>query len=1213
MKHFLQKMWLMALMLLVSVGAAWAQKTYTKVTDASTLKAGDVIILACDDKGTYAGAMGENSYFASVEAKEKAIEITLGGSASGWTLTTSEGVIGTSSAKKLLKDQGTNTWEITISDGNAFIVSTTSTYGTIYFNASSPRFLNYTSAQTKIQIYKVTGNASTTPSEPTWSTTPTSVSVAAGKTASLSYNTNYNGQLYIGSMDEEVATVTTNGKTVTVTGVKEGETTIYFSGNATSSMKALYQTVPVVVTAASDGGNTEVTGGTYTLTDLANLSATDEVLVVWTPQAGGAYALSNDKGTTAAPTAVSVAINNKSITTDAENIVWNVDYNSTDKTFTLYPAGTTDEWLYATNTNNGVRVGTNTNKTFNIKNDYLFHIGTSRYLGVYNNADIRCYTSSGGNIANQTVAFYVKTANGGGDTGGGDTGGGGDTPDFTGFIKNANIDVALNGEQYDISADLNIPKGYDKDPYAIRTTIDGQSQKDGEFACAYPWITFLKVGTYTVHVACVNGSQVLAEGNITVKVYDPNGEVVDPEQPEQNVFASLAELVAAGAPTSTAKTVTVTLTDEEIIGIYKTTTKDGKEYRNGIFFKSGEQQVMLYSHDVPTEWVKGGHVSGTLTNCPWKLYNTNWELCPADWSELTYVAPPVKECTSLTIAGEPTAKEFYTGESFDVAGLTATAHYSDGSTTDVTKNVEWTCTPKVFTTEGNVSVKVTATYEEKTSEEMTYTVTVTKNPYVIAQNFTETSGNIDENISYEAFKGNAANDPISPKDSGYIRLYQNGGYITINGAKGVTISEVILTTGSTYASTTIGTAIDDAEAPTEGTEVAKNSDFKASGLNCNSISFYCLGTDKDHRIDVATIKVKYTKKDISLTEIAISGEGVGKEFIQYAEFDHEGVAVTAKYSDGSSTDVTDKTEFTAPDMTTTGEKTVAVSYTEGGVTKTSSYTINVVSETVKAIHIAATGKTLFRLGESFSSEGLSVTADYNSGRKGIELETDQYTVVAPEMETLGKKEVTVALVADEEITVSYAVNIVPANTIFYESFDTNDGTGGNDGQWKGSIASNNIKSDNTWIFTSASGANQCAKFGAGSTAGSAVTPALGHEGSVTVSFKAAAWDGSYEKTNITVSIDGDDTSVQTIELTKGEWNDYTVTLNGLTAESKVKFAASQSSNNRFFLDEVLISEATEPDATVCVVTNYIEALKKGEAGYTLDGLEAIINGILMKK
>lgn len=790
---------------------------------------------------------------------------------------------------------------------------------------------------------------------------------------------------------------------------------------------------------------------------------------------------------------------------------------------------------------------------------------------------------------------------------------GGDTPTtvttIPNFIKSTTLSLAVGDEKYDVRECLNIPADYDTSAYAITTTINGETQKDGEFACIYPWLVFQKAGTYTVHVvaAAVEGKYLQTEGDITVTV--TGGETPESEK----VYASIAELIADGAPVKEARNVTVTLKDEEIIGIYRV---NNDQYRNGIFFKSGEQQVLLYFRNVPEEWVKGGHVSGTLTNCPWKLYSTNWELCPETgwaWSELTYVAPPVVELANVSISGEPTTKDYYTGESFDLAGLTVTANYSDGSSTDVTKKVDWTVSPEVFTAEGKVAVKVTATYEEKTSEEMTYTVTVTKNPYVIAQNFTETSGNIDENISYEAFKGNAANDPISPKDSGYIRLYQNGGYITISGAKGVTISEVILTTGSTYASTTIGTAIDDAEIPTEGTEVAKNSDFKVSGLNCNSISFYCLGTDKDHRIDVATIKVKYTKKDISLTEIAISGEGVGKEFIQYAEFDHEGVAVTAKYSDGSSTDVTNKTEFTAPDMTTTGEKTVAVSYTEGGVTKTSSYTINVISETVEAIHIAATGKTLFRLGESFSSEGLSVTADYNSGRKGIELETDQYTVVAPEMETLGKKEVTVTLVADEEITVSYAVNIVPANTIFYESFDTNDGTGGNDVQWNGSIASNNIKSDNTWTFTSASGANQCAKFGAGSTAGSAVTPALGHEGSVTVSFKAAAWDGSNEKTDITVSIDGDDTSVQTIELTKGEWNDYTVTLNGLTAESKVKFAASQSSNNRFFLDEVLISEATEPDATVCVVTNYIEALKKGEAGYTLDGLEAIINGILMKK
>ena len=63
MKTLLRKTWLIALLLVLGASAAWAEKTYTKVTDAKTLSAGDVIILACDSKNVYAGPMGDNSYF----------------------------------------------------------------------------------------------------------------------------------------------------------------------------------------------------------------------------------------------------------------------------------------------------------------------------------------------------------------------------------------------------------------------------------------------------------------------------------------------------------------------------------------------------------------------------------------------------------------------------------------------------------------------------------------------------------------------------------------------------------------------------------------------------------------------------------------------------------------------------------------------------------------------------------------------------------------------------------------------------------------------------------------------------------------------------------------------------------------------------------------------------------------------------------------------
>ena len=141
-----------------------AEKVYRLVTDATTLKAGDIILLGCSKEGTLAGSMGTGKYFTSVQGsfsadstkKGEAIEITLGGTESAWTFTTSEGLIGTKGAKALnVKGDGTTTWTITIEKSIANITSTNSSYGTIKYNTANPRFLNYASGQTDIEIYRL--------------------------------------------------------------------------------------------------------------------------------------------------------------------------------------------------------------------------------------------------------------------------------------------------------------------------------------------------------------------------------------------------------------------------------------------------------------------------------------------------------------------------------------------------------------------------------------------------------------------------------------------------------------------------------------------------------------------------------------------------------------------------------------------------------------------------------------------------------------------------------------------------------------------------------------------------------------------------------------------------------------------------------------------------------------------------------------------------
>ena len=140
-------------------------------------------------------------------------------------------------------------------------------------------------------------------------------------------------------------------------------------------------------------------------TSFADLKAGDKVVIVRTSNTN--YAMTNANGTSSAPTAKSVTVSgNKLGTTPESDIVWYVGVDGSNKIF--YTSSDMTSWLYCTNTNNGVRVGANTNKTFTYANNYLKHVGTSRYLGVYINQDWRCYTSNTGNIGNQTFGFFVE-------------------------------------------------------------------------------------------------------------------------------------------------------------------------------------------------------------------------------------------------------------------------------------------------------------------------------------------------------------------------------------------------------------------------------------------------------------------------------------------------------------------------------------------------------------------------------------------------------------------------------------------------------------------------------------------------------------------------------------------------------------------------------------------------------------------------------------
>ena len=264
---------------------------------------------------------------------------------------------------------------------------------------------------------------------------------------------------------------------------------------------------------------------------------------------------------------------------------------------------------------------------------------------------------------------------------------------------------------------------------------------------------------------------------------------------------------------------------------------------------------------------------------------------------------------------------------------------------------------------------------------------------------------------------------------------------------------------------------------------------------------------------------------------------------------------------------------------------VTISYTHEGVTKTATQVVtvhplanltmtwNVAGETsTSKIYVNAQDKYLLALPadpevpEAFGSgyEFIGWTS-----ANSVEKDGSDFT----------------AAVAGTEMSIATEFHAVFAQVnapFFKETFDDCDGTGGNSGGWSGSIATNTVPESisSTWTLSSAKAADECLKLGSGDAKGSAQTPSFSLTGSATLTFKAGAWNSNNEGTTLNISANGatlkqNDAAVSSVTMTKGAWTTYTVDVTDATGTVTIKFEANSSSNNRFFLDEVMVKRGNE--------------------------------------
>ena len=409
-----------------------------------------------------------------------------------------------------------------------------------------------------------------------------------------------------------------------------------------------------VASYTQNGGGT---GGDdhWVLTELADLTSSDVFVIVGNN--GSNYAMSNDKGTGNPPTAVAVTVTGNEITgTVAANIQWNISGNATNG-YTFYPNGSTSTWLYCTNTNNGVRVGTNTNKTFGVKGGYLMHSATSRYVGIYNSQDWRCYTGyTTGNIAGQTFAFYKKVT-------------GGVVPPS---ITANNVEIAYDATSGEITYTLNNPAT--NGSLSVLENVDWIS--DAVLSTTESKVTF---------TTTANEATTPREGIITITYTYGDNETVSKDvtvtQAAAPVIYNTMQAIFDKATEvgNTATNVNIALQNWVVSGV----STNGKN----VFVTDGTKGFVIFDNGGNMGFAVGNILSGTVS-CKVQLYN--------GFAEITQLNSST-ESISIATGGTVTAANIAMA---DLAGVNTGAllHY-DNLTCSIDNN-------KYYLTDGTTTLQV---------------------------------------------------------------------------------------------------------------------------------------------------------------------------------------------------------------------------------------------------------------------------------------------------------------------------------------------------------------------------------------------------------------------------------------------------------------------------------------------------------------------------
>lgn len=302
-----------------------------------------------------------------------------------------------------------------------------------------------------------------------------------------------------------------------------------------------------------------------------------------------------------------------------------------------------------------------------------------------------------------------------------------------------------------------------------------------------------------------------------------------------------------------------------------------------------------------------------------------------------------KVLSTISVSGTPTKTAYYAGESFDPNGLTITANYADSSTANITDYAVFS--PDPLTAE---TTSVLASYTEggvtKTASISGITVTTpawsTATYSITAKNTFTTTGSVPSGSSATLVETYGTSKQMTATNSQTVTLsnYTNAkiSKITLsahsNSKAGAGSLSYSLNGGSSFtdiiATSNFNTSGWYGAYSSSYVDVIKNVDITVS----SSIIFKV--TASANSLYVESYDIQWEEIELpDLSSISVSGTPSKTTYYAGENFDSTGITVTATYSDSSTANVTSSCTYT-PTPLTQGTTSVTVSYTEGGVTKT---------------------------------------------------------------------------------------------------------------------------------------------------------------------------------------------------------------------------------------------------------------------------------------